>query len=378
VKVETFNPTSAATPFLRVRSFPERTRAPEAGKSAALGPISILRQSQLFRDYQRAFEATTGFPLVLRAPGSFAVPLAGSKHINPFCALITGANKTCSACLQFQQRAEESVAMQSITLQCHAGLSESVVPVRVGHHVLGYLQTGQVFLSSPSTRRLKGIGRAPAGPSSGVVNRALESAYLKTRVVKPDQYRAIIQLLVIFAEHLGSVSNQLLMSRSTFESPWIIKTRAFITKHQDEIIGLEDVARAANMSPYYFCKLFKKAVGLTFTEYLARTRVESVKLLLQNVHVRISEAAFAAGFQSLSQFNRVFRRVAGEAPTSYRERLNGHASRTGCSRDATSQRCGRLRPHGVMATASASLLNHQFIPSPSEALESNFLSVNFN
>jgi AraC-like DNA-binding protein len=41
-----------------------------------------------------------------------------------------------------------------------------------------------------------------------------------------------------------------------------------------------------------------------------------------NPHKRISEAAFEAGFQSLSQFNRVFRKVAGESPTTYRDRLH--------------------------------------------------------
>jgi len=44
-----------------------------------------------------------------------------------------------------------------------------------------------------------------------------------------------------------------------------------------------------------------------------------------NPHKRISEAAFEAGFQSLSQFNRVFRKVAGEAPTAYRDRIHAVA-----------------------------------------------------
>ncbi|HWL17743.1 MAG TPA: helix-turn-helix domain-containing protein, partial [Opitutus sp.] len=38
------------------------------------------------------------------------------------------------------------------------------------------------------------------------------------------------------------------------------------------------------------------------------------------------EAAYEAGFNSLSQFNRVFRRIAGEAPTAYRDRLHGPAT----------------------------------------------------
>lgn len=83
------------------------------------------------------------------------------------------------------------------------------------------------------------------------------------------------------------------------------------------------MARAVNMSAFYFCKSFRKATGMTFTDYLARVRVEKVRNLLLNPHKRISEAAYEAGFQSLSQFNRVFRRVAGEAPTAYRARLHG-------------------------------------------------------
>src|SRR5687768_10505968 len=95
-----------------------------------------------------------------------------------------------------------------------------------------------------------------------------------------------------------------------------------VAAHLDEDLSLEQVARAANTSPFYFCKIFKATTGLTFTDYIARARVEKTKDLLLNPNTRISEAAFAAGFQSLSQFNRVFRRVTGEAPTLYREHLH--------------------------------------------------------
>ena len=63
-------------------------------------------------------------------------------------------------------------------------------------------------------------------------------------------------------------------------------------------------------------------------DYVARTRVEKTKQMLLDPNVRISEAAFAAGFQSLSQFNRVFRRITGESPTHYRDHLHGATSRS--------------------------------------------------
>src|ERR1041384_486229 len=70
--------------------------------------IARLKNSDLFHDYQEAFETAPGLPLVLRAAGAFDAPLAGSKNLASFCALMGGANKTCSACLLVQSQLESS------------------------------------------------------------------------------------------------------------------------------------------------------------------------------------------------------------------------------------------------------------------------------
>jgi AraC-like DNA-binding protein len=146
----------------------------------------------------------------------------------------------------------------------------------------------------------------------------LNEAYLKTRVISRAQYKGILRLLASFAEHLSSLVNQIMVTQAAAEAPNMTIARGFIFNHQREKIGHLQVARAVNMSTYYFCKVFKRSTGFTFTDYLARVRVESAKQMLRNPHMRVSEAAYEAGFQSLSQFNRVFRRVAGEAPSDYR------------------------------------------------------------
>ena len=309
--------------FRLTRRIPLVTAMPKDGAGERTAQLHRLQQSGLFRDYQRAFETTTGLPLVLRAAGSFETPLQGSKHSNPFCTLMTQSNKTCASCLQLQQRVEEAAVQQAKTLQCYAGLSESAVPVRVGHHVLGYLQTGQVFLREPSRRRFRAVVRAAAGEAGDPSRPGWEQAYFRTRVITRRQYAAILRLLVIFSEHLAVAGSLLLAAQTTAESPLITKVRLFIARHQNGELGLGETARAANMSPFYFCKVFKKATGLTFTEYLARARIAAVQQLLLDAHLRISEAAYASGFQSISQFNRVFLRVAGEVPRSYRDRLHG-------------------------------------------------------
>ncbi len=88
-----------------------------------------------------------------------------------------------------------------------------------------------------------------------------------------------------------------------------------------EDLSLAQVAAAVHTSIFYFCKLFRKVTGTTFTEFVSRTRVEKAKNLPLDPNLRVSEIAYEARFQSLTHFNRVFKKVAGESPTVYRGHL---------------------------------------------------------
>ena len=72
------------------------------------------------------------------------------------------------------------------------------------------------------------------------------------------------------------------------------------------------------MNANYLSENFKQVTGINFVEYVARTRFATACDLLRNGDLRISEIAFTVGFQSLSQFNRVFKKFSGKSPTQYR------------------------------------------------------------
>ncbi|AHF90836.1 DNA-binding domain-containing protein, AraC-type [Opitutaceae bacterium TAV1] len=285
--------------------------------------VEQLKRSQIYRDYEQAFRDTTGLPLNLRPIEAFDLPHHGDPNENPFCALMATTNHTCAACLQLQRKVEEEAQMEPKTLKCFAGLCDSAVPIRVGENLVAFLQTGQILLHKPDNEQFAKTTRQLLKWGTDVDLKSLEEAYFQTRVVTRKQYDSILRLLTIFAQHLSTLSNQLAVREENAESPTIARARAFIADNHTDDLSLDEVARAVNMSAFYFCKMFKKATGMTFTDYLARVRVEKVKNLLLNPHKRISEAAFEAGFQSLSQFNRVFRKIAGEAPTAYRDRIHG-------------------------------------------------------
>ena len=101
----------------------------------------------------------------------------------------------------------------------------------------------------------------------------------------------------------------------------IRRARHFIHQDSSEPISLTQVAKAVNLNASHLSEKFKEVTGENFVRYVARTRFEKACALLRDANLRVSEIAFAAGFQSLSQFNRVFKRLSGKCPTDYRRDL---------------------------------------------------------
>jgi transcriptional regulator GlxA family with amidase domain len=98
----------------------------------------------------------------------------------------------------------------------------------------------------------------------------------------------------------------------------IWKARKLIRDHSDGELSLTEVARSVNLSANYLSEKFKEVTGINFVRYIGQTRVARARDLLGNSNLRISEIAFAVGFQSLSQFNRVFKKLTRQSPTEYR------------------------------------------------------------
>ncbi len=112
-------------------------------------------------------------------------------------------------------------------------------------------------------------------------------------------------------------STQAAPGRDRAEPAKIWKARRYIEEHSGEELSLTAVAHIVNINPNYLSEKFKEVTGVKFVDYIARRRFARACVLLQDRRLRISEIAFAV-FQSLSRFNRVFRRFAGKSPTEYR------------------------------------------------------------
>jgi AraC-like DNA-binding protein len=285
--------------------------------------LSALSGSQMYRDYAEAFTGGTGLPLSLHAPESMQIVHHGKRQENPFCALMAKTNQTCAGCYALQCKLEKEAQLEPKTLKCFAGLCETAVPVRVGDKLVAFLQTGQILIHRPDRAQFNKIAQQLIERGAQVDLKRIEEAFFNTRVLTREQYESLIRLLTIFAAHLASCGNALMLAHGQTETPAIEHARRHIHDHSGDELSLSAVARVVNMSASYFSEKFKQATGLNFVEYVARTRIEKARNLLQNPNLRISEIAFSIGFQSLSRFNRAFKKVTGKAASEYRQSLAG-------------------------------------------------------
>jgi AraC-like DNA-binding protein/ligand-binding sensor protein len=283
--------------------------------------IEAIRSSAIYQDYERAFNEATGLPLSLRPVESWQLPHHKERKENPFCAFLAERSKACAACLQVQQQLTEAAANEPASVTCAAGLCDTAVPLRLGDRLLGFLHTGQIFRRKPTPGQFEKLTQLLVQWGLQGETEKLKAAYMDTRVMSTKEHESVVKLLAIFAQHLSLLSNQILVQQENAEPPMIRRAKEFIQQHYTEEISLEQVAKAVNTSTFYFCKMFKKFTGVNYTEYLSRIRIENARNLLLNPNLRISEIAFAAGFQSLTHFNRVFKKVVGESPTEFRGHL---------------------------------------------------------
>lgn len=99
----------------------------------------------------------------------------------------------------------------------------------------------------------------------------------------------------------------------------------YIKENFRRTITLEEAADHANLTPQAFCRYFKKHTGLTFVGYLNELRIqEACKLITAQRYESMGLVAYNSGFNSITNFNRVFRSITGFSPKEYYSRYKNN------------------------------------------------------
>lgn len=93
---------------------------------------------------------------------------------------------------------------------------------------------------------------------------------------------------------------------------------SYLSSHCTENISIDAAARRAGFSKSHFSRLFKEFTADSFTNFMIKERLHKAEELLTNPNLSITEAAFKAGFNSISTFNRIFKQYKHCSPTQFR------------------------------------------------------------
>lgn len=99
----------------------------------------------------------------------------------------------------------------------------------------------------------------------------------------------------------------------------IFKAIAYLNKNYMCRVTLEEVAEHVALSPAYFSSLFKKELGVNFSDFLNKIRIDNSKELLSDNKIKLVEIAYIVGFESQSYFSKVFKKTEGMTPKQFRQ-----------------------------------------------------------
>lgn len=123
-------------------------------------------------------------------------------------------------------------------------------------------------------------------------------------------------LLIIIEDKFNS-----LITKNPLLDFHVTKAIALIHSNYDEDLTIDIVSSKLNLNKCYFCSLFKKETGMTFSKFLNLIRIAKSKELLANKNNSILDVAISVGFNNQNYFSIAFKSVEGITPSSYRKNL---------------------------------------------------------
>lgn len=106
-----------------------------------------------------------------------------------------------------------------------------------------------------------------------------------------------------------------------FQAKWLVREQLGNPR-----LNVRNLAEKLHCSADYLSHLFHKQTGEKLIHYIQRIRIDGARLALESTQLYISEIAFASGFQDPAYFTRVFKKLTGESPQAYRDRMEAERS----------------------------------------------------
>lgn len=292
-------------------------------ESAAISHASQLAEQvgniRMLRDYHDVLFQLMGLVTDFVSPEGRNQQLCSSRRFSPFCRLIQKNPLGKTACMNCGTRNLQLAKQlrKPMVYTCHAGLVDIVFPLFVNDEYIGCLTAGQILDHQPTEQDFRKIAKRLNRLNLNLSE--LRRYYGKLLVMNRDKIRLVVKLIGLIGSYIVETENKILLLEKTGERDKIFLARRFLDSHFKDKISVAQAAKAVGLSPSRFSHLFKAQTGLSFVQFLNRYRVEKAQDLLKHSSLNVTEVAYDVGFQNLTHFNRIFRKLTGTAPSDLRK-----------------------------------------------------------
>ncbi len=225
-------------------------------------------------------------------------------HEMPVCLAAKNTQEGLAACYRCRTRVQRYVVTKRISLGgfCTKGLYEYCRPVVYEDNVIAVIYVGNVYLGTKEQKEKLG--------------KIMESDLLETmeHSFTPEDCKRtadIVESYIVFLfEKYGNEG-------MTYD-PLMENIKNYIRENMAYGFSIADLASAFNYNEKYLGRLFKNREGLSIRDYCNSIRVKQAKRLLEDTDLSVAQIAAHVGFNNITYFDRVFRRIVWLAPRTYR------------------------------------------------------------
>ncbi len=249
-----------------------------------------------------------------------------SNYMNSFCACIQDTPmgyQRCRECDAMQLR-ELRPGGNLKQYRCHAGLIEAAIPVTENGRIVAALLFGQL-LSDDGIEAQWSATQALCAWYHDLSR--LKRAFLELRRMSQDGIRATTEIALACVSEVRFQGLLSLGSMSDFQ-----RLSLFIEQHYMDKLSLDALSHALGIGKTKLCALASREADMTLTRMIAEKRVAVARGMLASTSESVQQIADAVGIADYNYFVKVFKKLTGVTPLSYRKQcfagMRGRASET--------------------------------------------------
>ena len=242
------------------------------------------------------------------------IPFKSRIHSKDFCYIAKETERGRRVCFRCKALANDKATKKKCGFEgvCSWGIYEYALPVIIGGSAAAVVYVGNAVIDE--TRQKERLIKTAS--LAGADEKRLLSAFDEAeRLDTSEELLAIAEIVSDYLKLLYEKSPKV-----TGSHHWLVSAmKIYADKSFSEPITLSEIAQTYRKNPKYLGRLFKREMGMSYSEYLISVRLLNAEEMLRKTDGKIIEIALACGFNSISYFNRAFIKKNGASPSEYRK-----------------------------------------------------------